>query len=81
MLEYGDFTKGNSDNLNVAGMALNIFTKSWCMDCAETKKHNDLIFRCSECEFQKSNGDCMIKQFAINHIGDLPNDFGSMGSP
>ena len=31
-------TTGNSDNLKVACMALDIFTKSWCIDCEFTKK-------------------------------------------
>ena len=73
------FTKGNSDNLNVACMALDIFTKSWCMNCAETENQNDLIFRCSECEFETERGNCLVKSFVRNHTGDLPENFGSMG--
>ena len=72
-------TNVNSDNLNVACMALDIFTKTWCMDCEFTEKHDYLTFRCDECEFCKDNGDCLIKHFVINHTGDLPKSFGSMG--
>ena len=72
-------TGNNSDNLNVACMALGIFAKTRCMDCEFTKKHNSVTFRCDECEFCKDNGDCLIKHFVISHTGDLPKDFGSMG--
>ena len=71
-------TTGNSDNLKVACMALDIFTKSWCMDCEFTKKHNHLTYRCDECEFYQVNGDCLIEHFIINRTGDLPEDFVSM---
>ena len=37
-------TTGNSDNLKVACMALDIFTKCWCIDCEFTEKHNHLTF-------------------------------------
>ena len=72
-------TGNNSDNLNIACMALDIFTKSWCMNCKETNKRNDITFRCDECEFQKDNHDCLVKLFVINHAGDLPKTFGCMG--
>ena len=71
-------TGNNSDNLNVACMALGIFAKTWCMDCEFTEKHNHLTFRCDECEFYKYNGDCLIEDFVINHTGDLPEDFVTM---
>ena len=71
-------TNVNSDNLTVACMALDIFTKTWCMDCEFTEKHDYLTFRCDECEFCKDNGECLIKQFVIQHTGNLPKSFGSM---
>ena len=71
-------TTGNSDNLTVACKALDIFTKSWCMDCEFTEKHNHLTFRCDECEFCTNEGDCLIKRFIINHTGGLPKDFSAM---
>ena len=42
------------------------------------KKHDHLTFRCDECEFCTNEGDCLIKQFVINHTGDLLKDFGCM---
>ena len=72
-------TTGNSDNLKVACMALDIFTKSWCIDCEFSEKHNHLTFRCDECEFCTNEGDCLIKKFVTNHTGDLPKSFGCMG--
>ena len=68
----------NSDNLNIACKALDIFTKSWCMDCEFTKKHDHLTFRCDECEFCTKEGDCLIKSFVKNHTGNLPEDFVTM---
>ena len=72
------YTNGNSDNLTVACKALDIFTKSWCIDCEFTEKHNHLTFRCDECEFCTKEGECLITRFVINHTGNLPKDFGSM---
>ena len=69
-------TGNNSDNLNVACTALDIFTKTWCMDCEFTKKHNHLTYRCDECEFCTKEGDCLIKQFVKNHTDNLPESFG-----
>ena len=61
------YTNGNSDNLTVACIALDIFTKSWCMDCKFTEKHNHLTFRCDECEFCTNEGGCLIKLFVETH--------------
>ena len=49
---------GNHDNLTEAVHGLDIFTKNWCMNCEETEKQNDPIFRCKE---------CLIKTFALEH--------------
>ena len=71
----------NSDNITEAVHGLDIFTKNWCMDCAETDKQNDLVFRCKECEFKTEKGECLIKMFANRHKHNYPlSDFGSMGS-
>lgn len=78
-----DYTEDNEDNITEAVHALDYFTKNWCMNCAETKKLNEPIFRCLECEFNISpeTGDCAIKKFAYNHKHRYPmKNFGSMGS-
>lgn len=78
-----DYTEGNEDDITEAVHALDYFTKNWCMNCAETKKLNEPIFRCLECEFNISpeTGDCSIKKFAYNHKHGYPmKNFGSMGS-
>lgn len=55
-------------------MALDIFTKTWCID---TTVKDDLSFRCKDCEF--SNGkNCLIKIFKSNKFPEY-KDFGSMG--
>mgnify|MGYP003496251892 FL=1 len=74
------FTSGNADNTTEAVHGLDIFTKNWCMNCEETEKQGDLIFRCSECEFKTEGGKCLIKTFAKEHEHNYPlSDFGSMG--
>lgn len=70
----------NKDDVTEAVHGLDIFTKNWCMNCAETDKQNDLVFNCSKCEFQRENGKCAIKEFSTNHEHNYPmQDFGSMG--
>ena len=74
------FTAGNSDNITRAVKRLDQFTKNWCMNCAETDKQNDLVFKCKECEFETEKGECLIKMFANRHKHNYPlSDFGSMG--
>jgi capsid protein len=74
-------TYKNRDNITMAVHGLDIFTKNWCMNCKETEKQNDLVFRCKECEFQAEDGKCFVKMFANNHKHDYPmSNFGSMGS-
>lgn len=71
----------SKDDVTEAVRGLDIFTKNWCKNCAETDKQNDLIFRCSKCEFRNSNEECLVKIFANSktHNYDMSN-FGSMGS-
>lgn len=73
-------TQGNADNIDKAVEGLDIFTKNWCMNCAETEKTNDLVFRCKECDFAEESGSCRIKWFVNKHKSNYPlDDFGSMG--
>lgn len=74
------FLNKNADNPTAAVIALDIFTKNWCLNCVETEKENDLVFRCKECEFETKEGQCLVKAFAYNHKHDFPmQKFGSMG--
>lgn len=74
-----EYTSSNSDDITRAVEALDTFTKNWCMNCEETKKQNDLIFRCEECEFKRKNGRCKIKEFVFHHKHDFPiYKFGCM---
>ena len=43
-----NYIKENKDNITEAVYGLDIFTKNWCMNCAETDKQNDLVFKCKE---------------------------------
>ena len=51
-----EFTSGNDDNITEAVHGLDIFTKNWCMNCEETDKQKNLIFRCKECYFRAELG-------------------------
>ena len=75
-----NFTSGNADNITKAVNGLDTFTKNWCMNCYETEKQEDLIFRCKECEFEQLDGTCLVKKFVHGHNHGYPlKDFGSMG--
>lgn len=70
----------NKDDITEAVHGLDIFTKNWCMNCEETEKQKNLIFRCKECKFRQELGTCLIKEFANEHEHNYPlEDFGSMG--
>jgi hypothetical protein len=70
LLEY-------SDNITEAIHGLDVFTKNWCMNCDETEKQNDLVFRCDECPF--INGEnCLVATFITEHESNHPlSEFGS----
>lgn len=71
---------GNKDDITEAVHGLDIFTKNWCMNCGETEKKKDLIFRCEECKFKQESGICLIKKFVREHEHNYPlENFGSMG--
>jgi ribosomal protein L44E len=72
---------GNKDDIERAVFGLDTFTKNWCMNCKETEKQNDLVFRCKECEFQAEDEKCLVKMFAHRHKHNYPmGNLGSMGS-
>lgn len=76
----GNYTRGNKEDLTSAVHGLDIFTKNWCMNCAETERKNDLVFNCRKCEFCTENGGCLVKEFTKKHKHNYPmSDFGSMG--
>ena len=49
------FTIGNKDDINSAIEGLGRFCHSFCMNCEETEKANDLVFRCKECPYYGYN--------------------------
>ncbi len=74
------YTKNNEDNITEAIRGLDIFTKNWCMNCEETEKQHELIFRCYECCFKSDGDGCAIKKFAYKHDSSYPmRKFGAMG--
>lgn len=73
------YTIGNEDNLDKALDGLGQFCHNWCMNCKETEKQNDLIFRCKECDFEQENGDCQIKIFLKNHTNNSFGKYTCMG--
>lgn len=74
------YTEGNHDDITRAVEGLDIFTKNFCMNCKETDRQNDIVFRCKECEFAREDGFCMVHSFVHNHKHKYPlRDFGAMG--
>lgn len=53
---------------------LDLFTKIFCIK----ENEEDLDFECENCEFQLSDGTCLVKKFANRHVPEYRN-FGSMG--
>lgn len=63
------FTTENKDDINSAIDGMCQFCHSFCMNCEETKKTNDLVFRCKECPFgDKETRTCSVKVF-LNKYG------------
>lgn len=56
-------TYQNKDDLNGAIDGLAKFCHSFCMNCEETEKQNDLVFRCRECPFEREDKKCSVKVF------------------
>ena len=56
-------TYQNKDDLNGAVDGLAKFCHSFCMNCEETEKQNDLVFRCKECPFEREDKKCSVKVF------------------
>lgn len=57
---------------------LDLFTKTFCRYTNDYERFDDLKFRCGECPFSKSNGNCICKEFKNKYAPDY-RDFGSMG--
>lgn len=54
----------NADSLDLAITALGIFRLSYCLNVEETDKTGNLVFRCSECEFEnRKTRICSLKKF------------------
>ena len=62
------FTRGNKDDVKSAVDGLAQFCHAWCMNCEETEKQHDLVFRCEECPFSREDGYCSVKKF-VNQYG------------
>lgn len=63
-----------NDNVR-AVMALDLFTKLYCKDNTVV---DDLVFRCSECEFEAQDKRCLVKVMA-HKLAPNYREFGSMG--
>lgn len=79
MMKGKKMGKKNKDDITEAIRGLDIFTKNYCMNCAETKKQGKFVFNCDYCEFVVEDVICLIKVFANNHKHDYSmRDFGPM---
>lgn len=72
--------KETKNDATLAVYHLDAFTKNWCLDCRETEKNDEPMFRCKKCEFSIDGGRrCAIKVFANNKHHNYPMDnFGAM---
>ena len=64
-----------NNNIRAAVMALDLFTKLYCKDDTVV---DDLVFRCSECEFEAQDKRCLVKVMA-RKLAPNYREFGSMG--
>lgn len=74
--------RNNKDDINAAIDGLSQFCHSFCMNCAETERQDDLIFRCKECSFlEEGTNICSVKVF-LNKYGtpEQINAATAMGS-
>lgn len=62
-------------------VALDQFTKNWCVDIDETERTNELTFRCKYCPFYTGEKICRVKELAYHLNPDFTRelDFGAMG--
>ena len=45
------YTHNNKDDTHKAIECLDEFTHNWCMDCEETDKQHEPMFKCNKCIF------------------------------
>lgn len=62
-------------------VALDQFTKNWCIDIDETERTNELTFRCKYCPFCIGKKICRVKELAYHLNPDFTRElhFGAMG--
>ena len=64
-MEIGTYQ--NKDDLNGAIDGLAKFCHSFCINCEETEKQDDLVFRCKECPFERDDKKCSVKVFLYKY--------------
>lgn len=68
-MEIKFYPQNNKDNIGAAIDGISQFCHSYCMNCEETEKQNDLVFRCKECPFvEQESKICRVKVF-LNKYG------------
>ena len=77
-MDIGMWEEVDKEEISKAVVLLDLFTKTYCRYRNDYERFDDLKFRCSECLFQKENGDCLVKSFRSKYAPDY-RDFGSMG--
>lgn len=43
------------------------FCQNWCMNVEQTTKQQEPVFRCKQCEFNRSDHKCTVKLFLNSH--------------
>ena len=73
-----NWTEVDKSDIAKSVILLDLFTKIFCRYSNDYERFDDLQFRCDECPFQKSDGNCICKEFKSQYAPDYKN-FGCMG--
>ena len=68
----------DKDEIAKSVVLLDAFTKTFCRYRNDYERFDDLKFRCEDCPFNTSKGECLAKIFKCKFAPDY-REFGSMG--
>lgn len=74
-----DYEQQQNTSINKSIKHLSDFTDSFCLDQVKTDINNEPVFKCSNCTFRNDSGQCLIKVFATEQLGYVPETLSAMG--
>lgn len=75
-----EYEQQQNVSINKSIKHLSDFTDSFCLDQAKTYASNKLVFKCNNCTFRNDSGKCLIKMFAKEQLGYVPETLRIGGS-